>query len=118
MRAALGKSVRSGARRPYRWVAVRHSLRGTDTAELLLSILGDSIPQGATPPQWLLFDFEPLCVPLCEVSSMAGRKMKLDRFVRLSRQLFRAPPAVLNEDEANLVATYSARSLFPILADK
>ena len=98
-RASLGKSKRSGLRRPFKWSSPRFSLRGTDIADLLMKYLSEAFPDEDELPPFLLPEFMPLRVPLAECNAVAPKKMALDRFVRLSRQLFAGPPTVASTDE-------------------
>ena len=116
-RAALGKSKKSGARRPFRWAAPRFSLKGTDVGTLISTLIDQAFSTDETLPSFLLPDFLPLRVELGDCTDVGAKKMPIDRFIRLSKHLFMASPAEATEEEVEAVTSYSARRLFPSLGE-
>ena len=112
---SLGKSKRGGRRRPFRWVAVRHTPHGTDLGAIFQSMVG-SVPQDGDNPKWLLSDFGPSRVPLKEVNTVMGRAMSLGRFHSFSHQFWMHAPLSLENSEARCITSYSARRNLPSLA--
>eukprot|EP00435_Cladocopium_sp_Y103_P072039 s1255_g39.t1 len=114
--ASLGKRRTQGRRRPFEWRAPRWGVTGCDIGAAVHEQLARSF--GVSPqPGFFLPDILPSRCTLQNATGFSARPMSLGRFSRLSQHLFQQPPFSLTGMEAAAVTSYSARRVFPTIAE-
>jgi hypothetical protein len=116
---SLGKSKSHGRRRPFYWAIPRYGLyfQGeiVSTFLQLVSGSGTSSKPCGSATAYLLPDFGPNGCSMGRADRLTGHLMPIQRFHALTRDFLSFYPEVA--ELASSTTTYSARRLFPTIAD-
>jgi hypothetical protein len=112
--ASSGKERCEGARKPMIWSVPKLMLNGEVLTPLVDEFLEERGKAYEEAEFWLP-DFEPRYCDLEKVANLAPHRMGIQRFQRLTAELFKAKGVDI--EQVNTFSTYSARRILPTIAD-
>ena len=112
--ATSGKVRCEGVRKPMVWATPKMMLCGDDLEQHVHRYLKERGDAFAEADFWLP-DFVPKNAQLSKVTGLAGGRMPIYRFQRLTAELFKAKG--VPDDQVAKFSTYSARRVLPTVGD-